>query len=69
MDQDLNLTPRETAARLRCSTRTLARMRARKKGPGFFYHGAAVLYPLREVEAYIRSQMAFSCAETCENHK
>lgn len=45
-------TPREAAAYLRCSHRTLERYRAQGKGPRFFKRSGRVFYDIEEVKRY-----------------
>lgn len=69
MDKDINLKPGQVAARLRCSTRKLARLRSKGEGPPWFKFGDTVLYPRQGVEQHEQALVASFCPETCENHK
>ena len=53
----MNLTPKETAERLRLSQGTLSNWRVQGEGPRFIKLGRKVLYPLVEVEAYEKRQL------------
>ena len=52
----MNLTPQETADRLRMETKTLANWRNKRKGPPFRKFGSKVLYPLDLLEQWERDQ-------------
>ena len=52
----MNLTPQETADRLRMGTKTLAHWRNKRKGPPFRKFGSKVLYPLDLLEHWERQQ-------------
>lgn len=60
MQGRVNLNPEQVADRLCCSKRTLQRMRTGGEGPPWFKHGAKVLYPLAELEAYERASLSHS---------
>lgn len=47
------LTPRDAAARLKRSVRTLARMRAEGRGPKYHREGGRVLYPVSGIYAWL----------------
>lgn len=47
-----NLTPQETAQRLRTTPGTLANWRVKGYGPKYLKFGRKVLYPLAEVEKF-----------------
>jgi hypothetical protein len=69
MDENVNLTPKQVAARLHISEKTLQRQRKNGEGPPWFKVGARqVLYPLNGIEAFERAQMAFYCPKSCDNH-
>lgn len=51
-----NLTPEETADRLRMNVRTLANWRIKGYGPKFIKNGSRVLYPVNEVEKWEEQQ-------------
>ena len=53
----MNLTPKETAERLRTGVATLANWRVQGAGPRFIKLGRKVLYPLVEIEAYEQRQL------------
>lgn len=53
----MNLTPKETAERLRLSHGTLSNWRVQGCGPKFIKMGKKVLYPLAEVEAFEKRQL------------
>jgi excisionase family DNA binding protein len=59
----LLLTPREAAERLRCSERKLERHRLTGDGPPFVKFGAAVRYPLDELNAWLAAHMRRSTSE------
>ena len=48
----LNLTPRETAQRLRIDHKTLANWRVQGRGPKFVKIGSKVVYRVADVEAF-----------------
>ena len=52
-----NLTPEETAQRLRTTVGTLANWRVQGKGPKFIKVGRKVLYPVTKVLAYEVEQL------------
>jgi hypothetical protein len=52
----VNLTPKETAERLRMEEKTLANWRNKRKGPPFRKFGSKVLYPLDLLEQWERDQ-------------
>jgi hypothetical protein len=54
--ENLNLTPTETAARLRTTIGTLSNWRVQGVGPKFIKVGRKVLYPLAQVAAYEAAQ-------------
>lgn len=58
------LTPRETAARLRCSERKLERHRLHGDGPPFVKFGAAIRYPLDELTKWIAERIRLSTSES-----
>jgi hypothetical protein len=58
------LTPRETAKHLRCSERKLERHRLVGDGPPFVKIGAAIRYPLSELEKWLAGHMHRSTSET-----
>lgn len=51
------LTAPEAAYLLRCSTRTLARMRALGTGPSFHKHSGRILYPRSLVRAWVEQSI------------
>jgi hypothetical protein len=57
MTPETNLTPKETAARLRCTTGTLSNWRVQGVGPKFIKVGRKVLYPTAQVAAYENGQL------------
>lgn len=52
-----NLTPEETAQRLRITVGTLANWRVRGVGPKFIKVGRKVLYPSAKLDAYEQGQL------------
>ena len=58
------LTPRETAKHLRCSERKLERHRLVGDGPPFAKIGAAIRYPLSELEKWLAERTQRSTSET-----
>lgn len=52
MIENTNLTPKETADRLRVTTGTLSNWRVQGNGPKFIKAGRKVLYPVAQVVAY-----------------
>jgi hypothetical protein len=58
------LTPRETAKHLRCSERKLERHRLVGDGPPFAKIGAAIRYPLSELEKWLTERTQRSTSET-----
>ena len=58
------LTPRETAKHLRCSERKLERHRLVGDGPPFVKIGAAIRYPLSELEKWLAEHTRRSTSET-----
>ena len=58
------LTPRETAKHLRCSERKLERHRLVGDGPPFVKIGAAIRYPLGELEKWLAERTHRSTSET-----
>jgi hypothetical protein len=58
------LTARETAKHLRCSERKLERHRLVGDGPPFVKIGAAIRYPLSELEKWLAEHMHRSTSET-----
>jgi hypothetical protein len=58
------LTPRETAKHLRCSERKLERHRLVGDGPPFVKIGAAIRYPLSELEKWLAKHTHHSTSET-----
>ena len=58
------LTPRETAKHLRCSERKLERHRLVGDGPPFVKIGAAIRYPLSELEKWLAERTQRSTSET-----
>lgn len=58
------LTPRETAKHLRCSERKLERHRLVGDGPPFVKIGAAIRYPLSELEKWLAEHTHRSTSET-----
>ena len=58
-----HLTPAEVAARLRCSTQTLANWRVQGRGPRFMRRNGRILYPLAELDVYEQSNTVRSTAE------
>jgi predicted DNA-binding transcriptional regulator AlpA len=58
------LTPRETAKHLRCSERKLERHRLVGDGPPFVKIGAAIRYPLSELEKWLAERIQRSTSET-----
>lgn len=52
----MNLTPEETAARLRLEPKTLANWRSKRVGPPFRKFGSRVLYPLDLLEQWERDR-------------
>ena len=58
------LTTRETAKHLRCSDRKLERHRLVGDGPPFVKIGAAIRYPLSELEKWLAGHMHRSTSET-----
>lgn len=63
MEKPMNLTPKETAERLRMTIGTLANWRVRGDGPRFVKLGRKVLYPLPEIEAFEARQIRSSTAQ------
>lgn len=59
----MNLTPKETAERLRMTIGTLANWRVRGDGPRYVKLGRKVLYPLPEIEAFEKRQIRSSTAQ------
>ena len=59
----MNLTPKETADRLRTSVGTLSNWRVRGEGPRFIKMGRKVLYPLVEIEAFEQRQLRANTAQ------
>lgn len=60
----MNLTPQETAARLRTTIGTLSNWRVRGEGPRFIKLGRKVLYPLAEIEAFEQRQLRANTARS-----
>lgn len=63
MIKEINLTPREAAARLRVTHGTLANWRVRGEGPLFIKMGRKVLYPMAQVEAFEVAQLRSNTAQ------
>lgn len=63
MSNELLLTPREAAERLRCSERKLERHRLAGDGPPFVKFGAAVRYPLDELNAWLAAHLRHSTSD------
>jgi excisionase family DNA binding protein len=59
----MNLTPKETAERLRTSVGTLSNWRVQGAGPRFIKLGRKVLYPEAEVMAYEQRQLRSNTAQ------
>jgi len=57
------LTPRETAKHLRTTERTLERHRLTGEGPPLVKIGAAVRYPLSELERWLSDRLRLSTSE------
>jgi len=57
------LTPQETAAYLRLSPKTLAKLRWAGRGPGFLKFGSAVRYRRQDLEAYIEAARRASTSD------
>lgn len=53
----MNLTPKETAERLRMTVGTLSNWRVQGVGPRFIKLGRKVLYPVVEIEAFEKRQL------------
>ena len=51
------LLPPEVADLLRCSDRTLARMRAEGRGPRYHKNGARILYPRALIDEWIAQNL------------
>ena len=64
MIENLNLTPTETAARLRITIGTLSNWRVQGVGPKFIKVGRKVLYPLAQVAAYESGTLRQNTAQT-----
>lgn len=54
---NINLTPKEAAARLRTTTGTMSNWRVQGVGPKFIKAGRKVLYPVALVAAYEKAQI------------
>lgn len=62
MIENINLTPKETAARLRVTIGTLSNWRVQGNGPRFIKVGRKVLYPVASVAAYEAAALRSSTA-------
>jgi predicted DNA-binding transcriptional regulator AlpA len=62
--RDYLLTPREMAKHLQCSERKLERHRLMGDGPPFVKIGAAIRYPLSELEKWLTERTHRSTSET-----
>lgn len=60
----MNLTPKETAERLRTTIGTLSNWRVRGDGPRFIKLGRKVLYPVAELEAFEKRQLRANTAQS-----
>jgi hypothetical protein len=61
--RDYLATPREVAKHLQCSERKLERHRLVGDGPPFVKIGAAIRYPLNELEEWLRGRLRRSTSE------
>ena len=59
----MNLTPKETAERLRLTIGTLSNWRVQGVGPRFIKLGRKVLYPESEIVAYEQRQLRASTSQ------
>jgi hypothetical protein len=62
--RDYLATPREIAKHLHCSERKLERHRLVGDGPPFVKIGAAIRYPLSELEKWLAERLQRSTSET-----
>jgi hypothetical protein len=56
-DDEVHLTTKEVAKRLRLNVVTLANWRVQGKGPMFIKAGRRVLYPIDQLQVWERSQL------------
>lgn len=54
--ENINLTPREAAARLRVHVGTMSAWRCQGVGPKYIKNGKKILYPMALMEAYEKAQ-------------
>ncbi len=59
-------TPKETAKKLRCSTRSLERKRLDGTGPRFVKVGRKVIYEDSEIDLYVKARTFTSTSEIGE---
>ena len=59
----MNLTPKETSARLGVAVQTLANWRLFGTGPRFLKLGGKILYPLAEIEAFEQANLRESTSQ------